>query len=267
MQNALKTIRNIRPDFHPTVGVLLGSGWNTLTDHIAEATRISYEELEEFPTLSIAGHAGELWLGRIGDTCVAALSGRQHVYETDNLNGMKIPIRTLKALGCKVLVQTNAAGSLDPGLPTGSLMALSDHINFVQRSPLVGEEGSGRFVSMVDAYHPGLRGKAREVAHQRGQHLFEGVYGWCLGPQFETPAEIRALSQLGCRAVGMSTVPETILARHCGLEVLAISLITNLAAGLSTVELSHAQTLKQAQHSSAQAGGLLAGIISQISFP
>jgi purine-nucleoside phosphorylase len=146
----------------------------------------------------------------------------------------------------RILVQTNAAGSLDAAMPPGSLMLLSDHLNLPQRTPLSGEASDSRFVNMTDAYDPVLRGQALRALTARGQVLHEGVYAWAMGPQFETPAEIRMLVLLGARAVGMSTVPETILARHAGMRVLALSLITNLAAGLSAEPLSHAHTLHSA---------------------
>jgi purine-nucleoside phosphorylase len=161
-------------------------------------------------------------------------------------------------------VQTNAAGSLDARMPPGSLMALTDHINLSQRSPLIGESGSERFVSMTDAYDPGLRRTALAVAKRAGIDLHEGVYLWCLGPQFETPAEIRMFQGMGAQAVGMSTVPETILARRAGMRVLALSLMTNMAAGLSQEKLSHAHTLEQANRAAETATRLLAEVIKEI---
>jgi purine-nucleoside phosphorylase len=216
------------------------------------------------PARASAGHAGELWLGRLGMREVVVLSGRRHTYEDGAADGMKGALRTLRALGVQVLVQTNAAGSLDAALPTGSLMLISDHLNLPQRSPLVGEGGSERFVDMVNAYDPALREVALAAAARRGSTLQEGVYAWVLGPQFETPAEIRMLQTLGARAVGMSTVPETILARWLGLRVLALSLVTNLAAGLSDETLSHAHTLAQAEAAGERAGALLADIVQAI---
>ena len=164
-------------------------------------------------------------------------------------------------------MQTNAAGSADATLRPGSLMLVSDHLNLPQRSPLVGETGSDRFVGMGNAYDAALRADALAVARARGMALHEGVYAWFLGPQFETPAEIRMAQRLGARAVGMSTVPETIIARHAGMRVLAISLITNMAAGLSDEALSHAHTLAQAEAAGASAGALLAGIIGAMELP
>lgn len=259
--NAIETIRSIAPLAHPRIAVVLGSGWGGLTQHVQDAARINYAQLDGFPHATVAGHSGELWLGRVGPHEVAVMSGRKHGYESGAVDGMKGPLHTLQALGCEVLVQTNAAGSLRADLPPQSLMVLNDHINLPQRSPLVGEGGSERFVSMVDAYDPVLRTQAIAIALGQGIHLQEGVYAWAFGPQFETPAEIRMLAALGADAVGMSTVPETILARHCGLRVLALSLITNMGAGLSREHLSHAHTLSQAQAGSNTASGTLAAII------
>ena len=261
---ALGVIRSRTPGFRPRVALVLGSGWAALTDQMRDPVRIAYADLEGFPAAGVPGHGGEMWLGRIAGQAVALLSGRQHGYETGAVDGMKTPIQVLHALGCAVLVQTNAAGSLRPDMPTQSLMLLADHINFPQCSPLVGETGSRRFVSMVDAYDPALRAHAHRVARQHGISLHEGVYGWCLGPQFETPAEVRMLGALGADAVGMSTVPETILARHAGMRVLALSLITNMAAGLSHEALSHDYTLAQGRAGSESAGRFLADLVGTL---
>jgi purine-nucleoside phosphorylase len=192
------------------------------------------------------------------------MSGRKHGYETGAVDGMALPLQLLRQLGCHTLVQTNAAGSLRADLPPQSLMLLADHLNLPQRSPLVGTDGNQRFVNMVDAYDPALRAHAQRVAQAQGVDLPEGVYAWFLGPQFETPAEIRMARLLGADAVGMSTVPETILARHLGLRVLALSFITNFGAGMSAENLSHAHTLSQAQAGSARASRLLAEIIATL---
>jgi len=264
---ALRAIQAQAPGFRPRVAVVLGSGWGELTQHMTDAVRLPYPELEGFPKATVAGHAGELWLGRVGAQPVAVMSGRKHGYETGDVDGMKTPLRAMRALGCEVLVQTNAAGSLRPGIPPQSLMVITDHINFPQRSPLVGELGSERFVSMVDAYDPGLREQAKAIAARRGVVLHEGVYAWAFGPQFETPSEIRMMAQLGADAVGMSTVPETILARHAGMQVLALSLITNMGAGLSAEHLSHAHTLSQAHAGGAVASQVLADIIEHMTIP
>jgi purine-nucleoside phosphorylase len=260
-------IRATAPDARPRIAVVLGSGWGGATAHIGDAQQIPYAELAGFPQVAVAGHSGELWLGRIGPHEVAVMSGRQHAYETGAVDAMALPLRSLQALGCEVLVQTNAAGSLRLDMGPGSLMLVTDHLNLPQRSPLVGETGAARFVNMADAYDPGLRAHAKVLAHAQGLALFEGVYAWFLGPQFETPAEIRMAQVLGAHAVGMSTVPETILARHAGMRVLALALITNMAAGLSDESLSHAHTLARADVAGALAGDLLAGIIASIALP
>jgi len=263
--SAVDQVRAFAPQAQPRIAVVLGSGWAGLTDHIHQAQRIPYSELDGFPQATIAGHAGQLWLGRIGTHEVAVMSGRKHVYETGDVNGMKLPLHTLRALGCEVLVQTNAAGSLRDDMQPGSLMILSDHINLSQRSPLIGEGGgSERFVDMSNAYDAGLRATAQSVAGLSGLTLHEGVYVWFVGPQFETPAEIRMFRALGADAVGMSTVPETILARRAGMRVLAFSLLTNMAAGLSAEALSHAHTLSTAQSASKVASTLLADTIAAI---
>lgn len=257
-------VRALAPAMRPRIAVLLGSGWGGLTQQLSNAQRLPYAELPGFPGAGVAGHAGELWLGRLGGCEVLMLSGRRHAYEDGRVDGMKGALHTLRALGVELLVQTNAAGSLDAAMPTGSLMLISDHLNLPQCSPLVGEGGSERFVDMVNAYDLALREAARATAARRGMTLHEGVYAWMLGPQFETPAEIRMLRTLGARAVGMSTVPETILARWLGLRVLALSLVTNLAAGLSDEKLSHAHTLAQAEGASANATVLLMAVVQAL---
>jgi len=262
--NAIDTLRQRAPGLQPRIAVVLGSGWGGLTGQLTDAIEVPYRALAGFPQPGVAGHGGSLWLGQLGAQPVAVLSGRQHGYETGAVDGMAEPLRVLRSLGCHTLVQTNAAGSLRLEMPPQSLMLLGDHLNLPQRSPLVGLAGSERFVNMVDAYDPALRAHARRVAQSQGVTLFEGVYAWFLGPQFETPAEIRMARLLGADAVGMSTVPETILARHLGLRVLALSFITNLGAGLSAEHLSHAHTLQQAQAGSASASRLLADIIAKM---
>ncbi len=263
-ETALNELRVRAPRAKPRVAVVLGSGWGGVTDHVTEATRVAYSDLVGFPRASVSGHHGELVLGRIGGREVAVLSGRKHAYEEGDVKGMKVPLLTLAGLGCSILVQTNAAGSCDASMGPGSLMVVTDHINLPQLSPLVGEAGSERFVDMVDAYDPQLRARALAVAKRSGVQLHEGVYAWFLGPQFETPAEIRMCRTLGADAVGMSTVPETILARRAGMKVLAFSLITNLAAGLSGEKLSHAQTLEQAARVKATASRFLADVIQEV---
>jgi purine-nucleoside phosphorylase len=264
MNRALQTLRERAPGARPRFAVLLGTGWGGFTQRLQAALRVPYADLEGFPGAGVAGHAGELWLGRIDRVELALLSGRRHAYESGRADGMKAALATLQALGCDTLVQTNAAGSLHFGMPPGSLMLVADHLNIAQRSPLVGEEGDARFVGMVDAYDPRLRAAAKAAAAAAGVTLHEGVYAWVLGPQFETPAEIHMLRTLGADAVGMSTVPETIIARRLGMRVLALSLITNLAAGMSDEALSHAHTLAQAQAASDGAGRVLEAVVAAL---
>lgn len=246
----------------PRVAVVLGSGWAGLASRVALPLEVPYAELPAFPRPTVGGHAARVVLGRIGLQEVALLAGRQHPYEGGRADGMNGALRTLAALGVQTLVLTNAAGSLTPDLPPGGLMLISDHLNLPQRSPLWEERDDRRFVDMTNAYCPVLRAQARASAAAAGVVLHEGVYAWVMGPQFETPAEIRMLRTLGAQAVGMSTVPETIAARHAGLRVLGLSMVTNMAAGLSTETLSHAQTLRQAQAASERACAALAAIVA-----
>ena len=259
------TLRQRLGTRQPRIAVLLGSGWGLLAEQVQDAVSVPYTELPSFPVLAIGGHAGVLKAGRLGTQEVIVLAGRKHTYETGEADGMKGVIRTLAALGVQVLVQTNAAGSLDAAMPPGTVMLIEDHLNVVQRSPLVGEKGDGRFVDMGAAYDAALRRQAQAAAvAATGHALPEGVYAWVLGPQFETPAEIRMLQRLGAQAVGMSTVPETILARHAGLKVLALSLMTNMAAGLSAETLSHGHTMATAQAASQRAVALLAALVQRL---
>ena len=252
----------------PKIAVLLGSGWGPFAQQLQDAIELPYGELPAFPGLAhgqgVGGHAGVLTCGRLGRVELIVLAGRQHAYETGEADGMKGAIRTLAAFGVQVLVQTNAAGSLDAAMRPGELMLISDHLNVVQRSPLVGEPGDGRFIDMSTAYCATLRAQAHAAAQAAGAPLRDGVYAWMLGPQFETPAEIRMLRSFGAQAVGMSTVPETILARHAGLRVLALSLMTNMAAGMEAETLSHAHTLATAGAASARAVQTLAAVVQAL---
>ena len=248
----------------PDVAILLGSGWGAVADQVDDAVDVPYHDLPAFPRLGVGGHAGLLRAGTIGGRAVLVLAGRKHAYETGEADGMKGAVRTLAAFGVKLLVQTNAAGSCDERMRPGDLMAISDHLNLSQRSPLFGEASDSRFVDMSNAYDAGLRNQARAAAQAQGITLHEGVYAWFLGPQFETPAEIRMARLLGAQAVGMSTVPETILARHAGLKVLALSLLTNMAAGTDSQQLSHAHTLATAKSGEAQALRLMQAVLAAV---
>ena len=246
MTEAAGIVAAARPGFKAKVGVILGSGLGPMADDVTDATVLDYRDLPGFPRPSVEGHAGRLSLGKIGATPVAVLQGRAHHYEHGRADAMKVPVRTLAGLGCDTLLLTNAAGSLRPEMAPGSVMLITDHINFAGVSPLFGETGDARFVDMVDAYDPDLRQRLKDAASASAVTLHEGVYIWFAGPSFETPAEIRAAGRLGADAVGMSTVPEVMLARHAKMRVAALSVITNMAAGMSDEKLSHLQTLRTA---------------------
>ena len=246
LEPALTAIRARLGRRSPKVAVILGSGLGPFADSVDDAIEISYAELPGFPQPGVGGHAGSLRIGRIGTTEVAVMQGRAHYYERGDAAAMKVAVRTLASLGIETLVLTNAAGSLHETAGPGSVVMLTDHINLSGASPLFGEPGNDRFVDMVDAYSPDHRRTLQGLAAEAGIRLHEGVYAWFHGPEFETPAEIRAARVLGADAVGMSTVPEVILARQAGMRVAALSIITNYAAGMSPTALSHEQTLNNA---------------------
>jgi purine-nucleoside phosphorylase len=222
-------------------GLILGSGLGHLAETV-DGVAIDYAELPGFPHAGVSGHNPKLVIGTLERTRVAVLGGRAHYYEKGDAAVMRLPLEVLKGLGADRLILTNAAGSFRPDIPPGDLMLISDHINFSGRNPLIGEPTDARFVNMTDAYDPAMRQALSAAAAAEGIALKDGVYAWYSGPSFETPAEIRALKILGADAVGMSTVPEVILARFLGLRVAAISTITNMAAGMSSEVLSHEHT-------------------------
>jgi xanthosine phosphorylase len=252
------------------IGIVLGSGLGAVAEGVENPQVTSYAELEGFPRPTVAGHAGQLTRGQISGRDVVILQGRAHLYEGGPVSELITPIRWLKEQGAHTLILTNAAGSLMPAVGPASLMAITDHINLTGVSILRGpndDDVGPRFPSMRDAYDPALLEAMRAAATETEVALAEGVYcGW-MGPAFETPAEIRALGVLGADAVGMSTVHETVIARHCGLRVAAISVITNLAEGLSNIPLSHAQTLTDAQRASNDLTTLLLAFIARCDPP
>ena len=250
-----------RSQLAPEIAVVLGSGLGGLVDDVAEAVHIPYGQLAGFPATGVSGHAGRLVLGRIGETPVAVLAGRAHYYEEGDPGVMRPALETLKALGVETLILTNAAGSVRRDIAPGSVMLITDHISFA-RNPLIGETTDARFVGMTQAYDRDLMEAAREAAEAAGVALAEGVYMWLSGPSFETPAEIRAAAILGADAVGMSTVPEVILARFLGLRVLAFSVVTNYAAGITEAELSHEETKAVAPIGGAKLRRILRQIIA-----
>ena len=223
------------------LGLILGSGLGHIAGAV-DGVAIPYAELPGFPHAGVSGHNPNLVIGELEGVRVAVFGGRAHYYERGEPAVMRRPLELLKALGADCVIATNAAGSMRADMPTGSIMCLTDHINFSGLNPLIGEPTDARFVPMRDAYDPGLRAGLRAAADATGTAMAEGVYAWYSGPSFETPAEIRAIRMLGADAVGMSTVPEVILARFLGLRAAAISTITNMAAGLSDEAISHEHT-------------------------
>lgn len=243
---AAEYIRSKTPNFQPKIGLVLGSGLGMLADMIKDPTYIYYGNLPGFPISTVAGHAGRMVLGYLEGLPVVCLQGRAHWYEGVESEQVKTLVRTIKLLGCESIILTNAAGSLRMDAGPGRLMLITDHINMQSKNPVIGpndEEFGPRFFAMDDAYNPALRKCLLQTAEQNKISLAQGVYLSVLGPCFETPAEIRAFRVLGADAVGMSTVPEVIVARHCGLKVAAISAITNYAAGMSDEEITHEGTL------------------------
>ena len=225
----------------PVIGLILGSGLGHIAEEVA-GVAIPYDQLPGFPHAGVSGHNPKLVVGQLEGVRVAVFGGRVHYYEHGNPAEMRLPLEILRELGCERLLLTNAAGSLRADIGPGDLMLLNDHIAFAGTNPLIGEPNDARFVPMTEAHDPEMRAALRAAAEAEGIALPEGVYCWFSGPSFETPAEIRAAKVLGADAVGMSTVPEVILARFLGLRVAAVSVVTNMGAGLSAEAISHEHT-------------------------
>ncbi len=245
------------------LAMVLGSGLSHLIDAI-EGEATPYSALHGFPDGGVSGHAPSLKIGKLEGQRVMILGGRQHYYEHGQADAMREAIRTIKAMGAQRLLLTNAAGSLDPAMPPGSIMCLSDHLNMAGANPLIGEPTDARFVPLINAYSPAMRQALKTCAKSENIDWFEGVYCWWSGPSFETPAEIRMLQMLGGNAVGMSTVPEVILARFFGLEVAAISVITNMGSGLSEEKISHEHTKEMAPLGAAKLEKLLRSYLKSL---
>ena len=224
------------------LAIVLGSGLGGLAARVEDAVRIPYADLPDFPLSGVSGHAGALVVGWVGVARVALLAGRAHYYEHGDARAMRGPMEAVARLEAEAALLSNAAGSTRVAMGPGALMVIADHLNFSGLNPLIGEVGDRRFVDMSAAYDADLRARLMAL----DEDLFEGVYCWFSGPSFETPAEVRAAALLGADAVGMSTVPETILARYFGLKVAGVSVITNLGSGLGATPLSHAQTRAEA---------------------
>lgn len=238
------------------LGLILGSGLGHLA-HAVDGVTIPYADLPGFPHAAVSGHNPNLHIGTLEGVRVAVFGAREHYYEKGNPAAMRPALELLRALGADRLILTNAAGSLRADIRPGDLMLLNDHLNFSGLNPLIGEPTDARFVPMTTAHDPDLRAALRAAAKAEGIALPEGVYAWYSGPSFETPAEIRAIRTLGGDAVGMSTVPEVILARFLGLRVAAISTITNMAAGLSDESISHEHTKAMAPLGAAKLESIL----------
>jgi len=258
MSPAADIIRAQLAGLEPKTAVILGSGLGTLVDGIENAKRIAFADLPGFPAGSVSGHAGEVVTGTLSGRPVIMLSGRVHYYEKGDASVMRLPIATLRELGVDNLILTNSAGSLREELAPGSVMRITDHINYSGYNPLIGEESDKRFVGMTQAYDKDLADRMERAAEKLGIPLASGVYMWFSGPSFETPAEIRMARILGADAVGMSTVPEAILGRFFDMKVTAASVVTNYGAGMTGGELSHAETKEMAPIG----GGRLASILT-----
>ena len=257
----------------PRVGIVLGSGLGAVADAVENPVLIPYQAIPSFPHSTVEGHSGRIVAGPLGGTPVIVMQGRVHFYEGYTPAQVTFPMRVLGALGVHTVVLTNAAGGIQEGYEIGQLVALSDHINLMGWNPLTGPNeprfaclpGAGlRFFDMTEAYSKRLRQIAKRAAEEEGFDLQEGIYLATPGPSFETPAEIRMFRTLGATLVGMSTVPETIVARHMGIEVLGISCVTNLAAGLSATQLSHAEVFEAGRKVEHRLAGLLQRLVPRI---
>ncbi len=263
MTAAARHIQERIGGFVPRTGLILGSGLNDLAEAISPEAVFDYADLPSFPHATAPSHRGRLILGHLAGHPVACMQGRIHLYEGVDPAALAIPGRTLKALGCANLVVTNAAGAINQAMRPGALMAITDHINLMGANPLAAphDDADGpRFFPMNDAYAPVLRSIARDAANQNGITLHEGIYLAVTGPNFETPAEIRAFATLGADAVGMSTVPEVIVAAQAGMGVLGLSMMTNMAAGLA----DDAPTAQEVHETAALAAGDMGRLIASV---
>jgi purine-nucleoside phosphorylase len=266
-------LRDKLGDLHPRIGIVLGSGLGAVAEAVADPILIPYAAIPHFPQSTVVGHSGRIVAGLINGVPVAVMQGRVHFYEGYTPQQVVFPLRVLGALGVETVVLTNAAGGIQEGYHVGQFVAIADHINGMGWNPLVGANeprfavrpGAGlRFFDMTEAYSQDLRALAYKAAAEEGFVLSEGVYLAVSGPCFETPAEIRAFRALGATLVGMSTVPETIAARHMGMEVLGISCVTNLAAGLGETELSHEEVFAAGKEVEHRLAGLLKRVVPAI---
>lgn len=255
IEQAVKVIQDKIGSIPPRMALVAGSGLGSVADLIKNPVTVSYADIPGFPAPGVHGHKGNLVYGEISGVPAIVLMGRIHVYEGEESWRLKVMIRTMRKLGCEFLFLTNAAGSMRLEVGAGELVMITDHINFMGSNPLVGpnEDKFGpRFVDLEDCWDPELRAMLRSCSDESGVPLHEAVFAGWMGPCFETPAEIKMLSLLGAQTVGMSTVPDNLIARHCGLRVIGVSVITNLACGLSPKKLSHDLTMQEAEKGAAK---------------
>ncbi|WCK55964.1 purine-nucleoside phosphorylase [Aneurinibacillus sp. Ricciae_BoGa-3] len=256
-----------KTQIRPEIGLILGSGLGVLADEIENPTVIPYRDIPHFPVSTVEGHKGQLVIGTIKEKHVVAMQGRFHFYEGYSMEAVTFPVRVMKAMGVKRIIVTNAAGGVNETFSPGDLMLITDHINLTGQNPLIGPNDPAfgvRFPDMSTAYTPELREVARRVASNHGISLQEGVYAGMTGPSYESPAEIRMIRILGGDAVGMSTIPEVIVARHCGIDVLGISCISNMAAGILPQPLSHDEVMETAEKVKNKFLSLVKGIIEEM---
>ena len=266
-QESAAHIREKIGAFVPKVAMVLGSGLGFLGDIVEDAMVIPYGEIPHFKASTAPGHKGQLVFGTLSGQNVAVMQGRMHHYEGYSFDDVSYAVRVLRLLGCDTLIVTNAAGCINTAWKTGDLMLITDHLKLGSDSPLRGEnipEFGVRFPDMSRVYSPRLREVARKVAAQQGVELREGVYNFFHGPQYETPAEIRALRVMGADAAGMSTVPEAIVANHCGMEILGFSLLSNMAAGILDQPLSEEEVLEAAAAAREKFSGLVLGCLREL---
>lgn len=263
---AAKEIRS-KLTITPETLIVLGSGQGAFADEVEQAVSLSYADIPGFPVSSLPGHAGRLVAGTVAGKPVLVYSGRAHYYQGYDLHAVTHPMRTAALLGCKRAILLNAAGGVNPAFEVGDLMLITDHINYASQNPLIGENDDRfgpRFPDMTSTYTPDLQKKAHRAAKASGFALQTGTYLWTTGPSFETPAEIRFFRTIGADAVGMSTVPEVIVARHMGLDIMGLSLITNAAAGMKDVPLTHEEVLAAGKTGAARILTLLRALIAEI---
>ncbi len=267
LADAAATFLLSQTSLRPQIGLVLGSGLGAFADQLTESIRIPYAQIPSFPRSTAVGHLGQMVIGKAGDTAVAAMQGRVHLYEGYSVGEVAFPTRVLGRMGIQALILTNAAGGINLAYKQGALVVISDHLNLQGQNPLVGpndERFGPRFPDMTQAYYKPYRGWAREAADKLGQTIHEGVYAGLLGPSYETPAEIRYLRTMGADLVGMSTIPEVIAARQMGIKILAISCVTNMAAGILDQPLDHQEVLATTTRVQADFVALLRAVLPEI---